>query len=144
MSLRTLYLIRHGQYETGVQHRDGGSLTALGIEQAKCAAQAVAHLPINAIHASTMVRAVETANIIAQAVQMDYQTHDLLREAIPSIPPRIAEHILALMQNDPSFTHESIHEERKRADAAFEHFFTAAPDDDAPIHELLVCHGNIL
>lgn len=144
MSLRTLYLIRHGQYDTGVQHRDGGNLTRMGIEQAKYAAQAFVNLPINAIHCSTMIRAVETANIISQLVKMDFQTYDLLREAIPSIPPRIAEHILALMQNDPSFTHETIHEERKRADAAFEHFFTAPDEDSEPIHELLVCHGNIL
>jgi serine/threonine-protein phosphatase PGAM5 len=143
MSLRTLYLIRHGQYDTGVAHRDGGNLTQLGIEQAKYAAKAFANHPIDAIYASTMTRAVETANIIAQSVNLEYQTFDLLREAIPSIPPRIAEHILALMQNDPSFTHETIHEERKRADAAFEHFFTA-PESDEPVHELLVCHGNIL
>jgi serine/threonine-protein phosphatase PGAM5 len=143
MSLRTLYLIRHGQYDTGVAHRDGGNLTELGIQQAKYAARALEHLHISAIHSSTMIRAVETANAIAQILNLDYQTSDLLREAIPSIPPRIAEHILALMQNDPSFTHETIHEERKRADTAFEHFFTA-PEDDAPIHEVLVCHGNIL
>lgn len=144
MTQRTLYLIRHGQYDTGVQHRDGGSLTPLGVEQARYAAQALAHLPINAIHASTMIRAMETATIIAQNLGKTYETHDTLREAIPSIPPRIAEQILALMQQDPKFTHESIHEERKRADAAFEQFFTAPPEDSEPLHELLVCHGNIL
>ena len=144
MTLRTLYLIRHGQYDTGNQHRDGGSLTQLGREQAKYAGQAFAHLPIHAIHASTMLRAVETANIIAKELNTDYKTTELLREAIPSIPPRIAEQILALMKNDPNLTHESIHEERKRADAAFEHFFVAPAEDSAPVNELLVCHGNIL
>jgi serine/threonine-protein phosphatase PGAM5 len=144
MTLRMLYLIRHGQYDTGIQHRDGGSLTKLGQEQANYAAQAVAHLPITAIHVSTMIRAIETAKVISKAVKVELQTTDLLREAIPSIPPRIAEHILALMQADPSLTHETIHEERKRADAAFEHFFTAPEEGGPNIHELLVCHGNIL
>jgi serine/threonine-protein phosphatase PGAM5 len=144
MSLRTLYLIRHGQYDTGIQHRDGGSLTKLGIEQAKYTAKALASLPITAIYASTMIRAIETAKFISQAAKQEFQTTDLLREAIPSIPPRIAEHILALMQNDPSFTHKSIHEERKRADEAFERFFVAPSEAGTAIHELLVCHGNIL
>jgi serine/threonine-protein phosphatase PGAM5 len=144
MTLRTLYLIRHGQYETGDPHRDGGSLTPLGNKQAQYVAKAFAQIPVHTIYASTMLRAVETANIIAKTIEMSYQTTELLREAIPSIPPRIAEQILALMKNDPNLTHESIHEERKRADAAFEHFFTAAAENAQPINELLVCHGNIL
>jgi serine/threonine-protein phosphatase PGAM5 len=144
MSIRILYIIRHGQYDIAAQVPDGGSLTELGRMQAQHAAKALAHIPIDAIHASTMTRALETADIIAQEVQHDYLTHDLLREAIPTIPPRLAAEILAFMAQDPTFTHETINANKKRVEQAFEIFFTAPDEDAEATYELLVCHGNIL
>jgi serine/threonine-protein phosphatase PGAM5 len=143
MANRTLYLVRHGQYDTAVNLRDGGGLTALGKQQAEYAGKALAETPITKIYASTMVRAIETANIIAHMVKANYMVSDLLREAIPSIPPRLATQILMMMEQDPELTHEAIHEDQVRADEAFEHFFRPPPDDD-PIAVVLVCHGNIM
>lgn len=144
MTTRTLYMIRHGQYDTTVKTANGGSLTDTGKQQAEHAGKAVSRIPVDSIHASTMTRAIETANIIAQQVQMEYQTHDSIREAIPTIPPRVASAILQMMEHDPQFTHDSIHQDKKRADEAFEQFF-AAPDADAQsTHDVLVCHGNII
>ncbi|MGJ3241043.1 MAG: histidine phosphatase family protein [Anaerolineae bacterium] len=144
MTTRTLYLIRHGQYDTSVKTADGGSLTDTGREQAKHAGEAVARIPVDALHASTMTRALETATIIAERLNMPYQTHEVLREAIPTIPPRVASEILNLMEHDPEFTHDTIHQDKKRADEAFAHFFTAPASDEPSRHEVLVCHGNII
>lgn len=144
MSIRTLYIIRHGQYDTSAHLPDGGNLTELGKLQAQHAGKALAHLPIDVVHASTMTRAIETANIISQEVKHDFLTHDLLREAIPTIPPRIAAQILEFMEKDPTFTHDTINADKKRVDEAFKTFFTAPDEDAAPTIELLVCHGNIL
>lgn len=144
MTVRTLYLIRHGQYDLGTNLADGGSLTELGRMQAEYAARALAHVQIDTIHASTMTRAIETADIIAQVLQRDFKTHELLREAIPSIPPRIASQILEMIEKSPTMSHETIHEDKKRADTAFETFFVPPEHDNEEISEALVCHGNIL
>jgi len=144
MTTRTLYMIRHGQYDTQEKSPDGGSLTDIGRQQAACAGKAVSRITVDKIHASTMTRAIETTNIIAQELAADYATYDVIREAIPTIPPRIASEILGLMDGNPNFTHDNIERDRKRADQAFEQFF-GAPATDAPnTHELLVCHGNIM
>ncbi|MCI0708683.1 MAG: histidine phosphatase family protein [Chloroflexi bacterium] len=142
MLYRTLYLVRHGQYDTAATVTDGGSLTDLGKVQAEAAGKALEDIPINMIYASTMVRAIETANLIANIVRADFLVTDLLREAIPSIPPRIAEHILAMMEQDPDFTHQSIYDDQKRADEAFERYFIAPEDEDE--HVVLSSHGNII
>lgn len=143
MPIRTLYLIRHGQYDMTINAPDGGSLTELGRKQAFALGEYLQKYPINAIHCSTMTRAIETAQLIGTALSMDIASSALLREAIPTIPPRAAEQILGMMATNPNFTHETIHQDRKRADKAFEQYFTAY-DGAAPMHELLVCHGNII
>lgn len=143
MTIRTLYLIRHGQYDSSVQSTDGGGLTQVGKEQAKYVGQVLRDIPVDIIVASTMIRAIETANIVAHYVEAEFRVTDLLREAIPSIPPRIAPHILKLMNLNPNITHDSIHEDQLRADEAFEKIFTPPPKGETP-HEFLVCHGNIM
>lgn len=127
----------------GVKSRDGGSLTDVGKQQAECVARVLDGVALTSVVASTMLRAIETAAIIAEATPIEYTVTDLLREAIPSIPPRIATHILDLMARDPNITHESIHEDQKRADEAFNQFFVP-PQDEDDTHDVLVCHGNIL
>lgn len=144
MTTRTLYMIRHGQYDTTVKTSNGGSLTETGRQQADHAGKAVSRIPIDFVHASTMTRAIETANIIAQHLKMEYSTHDSIREAIPTIPPRVASAILQMMEADPSFTHDTIHRDKKRVDEAFEQFFAAPDANVQSTHEVLVCHGNIM
>lgn len=144
MTTRTLYMIRHGQYDTTVTSVDGGNLTEIGREQAYYTGQSLARLPIDKVHTSTMTRAVETAGIISEQLSLDYKTYDNLREAIPTIPPRIATNILEYMESNPSFTHDNINQDKKRADDAFSNFFCAPSDEALSTHELLVCHGNII
>ena len=143
MAFRTLYLIRHGQYDTKVKQADGGSLTDLGKQQAGYVATALKDIPITKIYASTMVRAIETGNIIAQANEHQYAVSDLLREVIPSIPPRIATLVFQMMATNPNITHESIHEDQQRADEAFDKFFIP-PEGDDDTNDVFACHGNII
>ncbi len=144
MTTRTLYMIRHGQYDMTVKTANGGSLTEIGKQQAEHAAKAVSRIPIDMLHASTMTRAIETANIIANQLSTEYKTHDVIREAIPTIPPRVANAILQMMEADSEFTHDTIHQDKKRADEAFAQFFAAPEADAQSTHEVLVCHGNIM
>jgi serine/threonine-protein phosphatase PGAM5 len=112
--------------------------------QAEYAARALAHIQIDTIHTSTMVRAMETADIIAEVLQRDFITHDLLREAIPTIPPRIAGQILEMMEKSPTFGHDNIYADKQRADEAYDAFFVPPESDSEDTNEALVCHGNIL
>lgn len=124
MPERLLYLIRHGQYDTTTRSPDGGSLTGLGEEQARLTGEALKHLPFEALYTSTMVRARETASFIGKAITLTPQPNDVLREAIPTVAPRIADSLMDMMTRNPNLTHESIHKDRKRADQAFDRYFT--------------------
>lgn len=81
-----LYLIRHGQSYVNLKEWDGGNqdtgLTELGHRQAAAlGAWLPAEVPaIDAIYASTMQRALETAGYIAQAYGLTVQPDDRLRE----------------------------------------------------------------
>ena len=89
---RHLFLIRHGQYEINAKESNLMVLTALGREQADFTGIRLRDLATNfkftKIHHSTMVRAVETADIIRTKLPADIPVHvdPLLCEGAP-IPP---------------------------------------------------------
>ncbi len=67
MAARTIYLIRHGQYNPENQKdRLGNGLTATGIAQAQYSAERMADVPLSAIHTSSLLRAAQTARFIAE------------------------------------------------------------------------------
>jgi serine/threonine-protein phosphatase PGAM5 len=122
---RTLVLLRHGQYEAeGV-----GSLTSLGRDQARASARYLKTLPIDAVWASTLVRARETAEIVAGALGKTYRTTRILREGLYS-----------KVEGYPVPASER-QEDRERADRAFAQFFRKSRRDRT---ELIVCHGNLI
>ncbi|GAB1489154.1 hypothetical protein MASR2M8_16060 [Opitutaceae bacterium] len=131
---RTLYLVRHGQYDSLPNAGpDGPGLTPLGIAQAKLVATRLHGLPVTftSLTASTMTRARETALFIGQSLpQLPLQTAPLLREATPRS--------FTLANEKP--------EEAAAAEAqfneAFARYFVPAKDRDE--HDILVCHGNII
>jgi probable phosphoglycerate mutase len=71
---RPFYYLRHGETEANVAGTIAGSLdvelTVLGREQARRAASALADKPISAIYASSLRRARDTAQPIAEALQL--------------------------------------------------------------------------
>ncbi|HQX75849.1 MAG TPA: histidine phosphatase family protein [Thermoflexales bacterium] len=81
-----LWLIRHGQTDWNVQRRWQGqspnapSINALGVAQARAVADELADTPFDALYASDLPRAVETANIIAARIGLPVQIDPRLRE----------------------------------------------------------------
>lgn len=81
--MKTIYFIRHGESEgnTGPIRQDGSStLSMRGREQAVFMADRCSKLPIDAIVASPMTRAQETAEIIGNKIGKEIQSSDFFRE----------------------------------------------------------------
>ncbi len=80
-----LLLIRHGQTTSNVSGsldtaRPGADLTDLGREQAELLVERLREEPIDALHASTLVRTQQTIAPLAAARALDVRIHDGLRE----------------------------------------------------------------
>lgn len=133
---RTIVLVRHGAYVPDAKDSSPGpGLSPIGIAQAKLAAARLAGMPgkFDAIFASPMTRAHETAKLIAAA--------------LPGIPfevlPELAECTPATRRK------EIVADEKAEAmaacaaklDALFAQRFV--PARGAERRELFVCHGNV-
>ncbi len=79
-----LYCVRHGESEYNAEKRIQGQtnvgLSALGLRQAEAIAAALAILPIQAVFASPLARALDTARPIAASHGLAVQTDDRLME----------------------------------------------------------------
>lgn len=79
-----IYLIRHGQTTSDIEDRYGGSyddhLTEKGREQLKATAQKLVGKDIEVIFSSPLIRARESAEIIAQAIGTPVEIVDGLQE----------------------------------------------------------------
>lgn len=79
-----LYLIRHGESlfnaERRIQGQSDVELSPLGHRQSDAVAAELANFPINAIYASPLRRAMETAQPIAKRLGLMIQTDDRLKE----------------------------------------------------------------
>lgn len=85
MAVTTLHLVRHGQSEWNVSRRLQGQvadvpLTPLGLEQARTAADTLAGRDIVAVHASDLLRARRTAEVIGAALRLPVHLDPGLRE----------------------------------------------------------------
>ena len=82
--MKTIYLVRHGEAENNVRapsrFKAKPALTELGHGQAKIIAERAAHLPMEALIASTMTRAHETALHISTRISMPIESSDLFVE----------------------------------------------------------------
>jgi len=142
MSVRTIYLVRHGQYEAYPENGDalGGGLTILGQEQTRLTANALAQVPISGVYCSTLRRAFETAAMIAGKFSgMSIQSLRELWEIVPSIPPRESAYFAL---HFPNLTADIIANDRQTADQAFDRLFCPAENQDE--HVVVVCHGNLI
>lgn len=79
-----LHLIRHGESVYNAEGRIQGHadipLSELGCRQAEAAAEALAGQPLDAIYASPLRRAAQTAKIIAKRLGLPVQFNELLKE----------------------------------------------------------------
>ncbi len=78
------YCVRHGQTEYNAEGRIQGQsdapLSQLGVQQAAAVAAALAALPIEALYASPLQRAIETARPVATALKLPIRTDRRLME----------------------------------------------------------------
>lgn len=78
----TIYLVRHGQSETNLQDIYGldANLTENGKKQIKQLATRLRHIHFEAIISSTMLRAKQSAEIIALEHNLTVKTYEALKE----------------------------------------------------------------
>jgi broad specificity phosphatase PhoE len=153
MGTRTIFLVRHGDYQLAKivkldrsltleqhyeLHREEGGLTSKGIEQAKLTAKRLALDPIDTIHCSSLRRSLETAEIIAHEFPgMVAQESNLLWECVPSIPSGFAEH-----EQFKYISGTDVDQWGIQADKAFERYFKTTPGTDK--YEIIVSHANLI
>ena len=136
--VRTLYLIRHGQYD----HEDdsnpdvGKALVPLGIAQARLVAARLRSLPVTmtSLHSSTMTRARQTALVIGEEFpELTLEKSRILRECTP---PTWRKDIMA--EVDPKDAEAC----QEQIEKAYAQYFVPSPDADR--HDIIVCHGNVI
>lgn len=129
MASRILYLVRHGQYHMDPTLNSYGGLTALGRRQARRVAKRLAQYPIDVMHHSDMLRAHQTADLIAlRFADLKMRKSPLLREGLPGFRG----------ERPTARTRAT----QQRMDSAFHKYFRPTRGRDR--HELVVCHGNII
>jgi serine/threonine-protein phosphatase PGAM5 len=138
MATRTIYLVRHGEYDWDNQPSPQKGLTERVVEQAKLTAQRLSSVPATGIYSSDLRRAVETAETIHGRLDgVAHQKTENLREVIPGIPSYLA--------NEPLFMRipeEAAHAGREAAELVFSEYFIPAEETDR--HEIIVSHGNLI
>lgn len=135
--VRTVYLIRHGEYEHGVNSPDEGGLVALGRQQTRLVAARLDALPIafTSLQASSMTRARETAaGIGAHFPELTVGFRDDIRECTPST---WRQDIMEKMELGEAEACEA------SLSAAWERIFRPA-GTDGDEHDIVVCHGNVI
>ncbi len=137
--VRTLYLIRHGQYDHDDDRSSdiGKALVPLGIAQSKLVANRLKSLPVkmSSLISSTMTRARQTAMIINQDFpELELQQTRLIRECTP---PTWREDIME--GEDP----EELKKCTDNLDTAFSKYFIPSPDEEDR-NDIIVCHGNVI
>ena len=80
-----LFFVRHGESEANTLHVISNreslfGLTSLGKQQAVILAERLKDIPVTAMYSSPILRARETAHILAQAFDLPYQITEALRE----------------------------------------------------------------
>ncbi len=136
--VRTLILVRHGVYDE-TDERDpeiGRALLAAGREQARLTGERLAAWPqrVDAVYASTMTRARETAEIIAKSLPGVPLTADRdLRECEPPGYGRMDMAGVSAGSKDSCAA---------RIDERLARYFRPSPERDST--EVLVCHGNVI
>jgi serine/threonine-protein phosphatase PGAM5 len=137
--IRTIYLIRHGEYDqSDTSDSDvGKKLTPLGIAQARLLSNRLKGMPVEfaSLTSSTMTRARETATVINQDFpKLKLQQSDLIRECTP--PTRRKD----IMKETDSL---ELIECKANLEKAFEEIFIPSPDS-RDRNDIIVCHGNVI
>lgn len=138
---RNIILIRHGQYNLNGKTDRERILTELGRYQAKLTGMRLRELdfPYTRLVRSTMTRARETAELIAENLPKNIEVIDdpLLEEGSP-IPP---EPPVGHWKPEAMYTFQ----DGPRIEAAFRKYFhRARADQEKDSYDVIVCHGNVI
>jgi serine/threonine-protein phosphatase PGAM5 len=137
--VRTLYLIRHGEYTPQDDNIPDSEnvLTPLGIAQAHLVATRLKSMNIkfNSLISSTMTRAKETAMVINEDFpELNLEQSDLIRECTP---PSWRKDIMAGVDTTER------QECAVNLEQAFKKYFIPSTDD-FDRNDIIVCHGNVI
>jgi serine/threonine-protein phosphatase PGAM5 len=136
--VRTVYLIRHGDYD----HEDerdpdvGRALVPLGVAHARLVGSRLRGLPVEmtSLHSSTMTRARETALVIGEEFpDLELETSQLLRECTPATWC-----VDVMADEDPA----DVEACTKQLEEAYPIYFAPSPEVDS--HDIVICHGNVI
>jgi broad specificity phosphatase PhoE len=80
-----LYFVRHGESVANILHEFSNSgykhpLTEKGVEQAQALAQSLSGLQVEQIYSSPVMRAMQTAQVLAESLQAPLEITEALRE----------------------------------------------------------------
>jgi probable phosphoglycerate mutase len=155
MASMILYLVRHGESAFNAEGRIQGQLntvlSALGRRQSLAIAAAFGGEPIDAIYASPLERALETARPVAEALGLELKTDDRLMEinagvfqglVWPEIEARYPEAGASWRTQDPDFRipgGESRRDLMRRGQAAF-----TAIRESGHQQAIIVAHGGLI
>lgn len=138
-AVRHLVFIRHGQYYEDAKNSEDKRLTELGRQQAETTGQRLKNLnwKYTKLVCSTLIRAVETADIIAKHLpEVPRESCDFLQEGAPAPPDPPSRH----WRPDKTFFQDG-----PRIEAAFrKHIHRADADQVGDSVEIYVCHGNVI
>jgi len=137
--IRTIYLIRHGQYDESDERDEytGKGLIPLGIAQTRLLTARLKAMSIefNSLTSSTMTRAKQTAMIINQEFpELELKRSELICECTPPTWRRDI-----MMDTDTLELSECI----ENLEKAFQKFFISSPDEKDR-NDIIVCHGNVI
>lgn len=137
--IRTLYLIRHGEYvhDDKCDEYTGCELDSLGREQAALVAARLKTMPItfSSLQCSPMTRARQTADIIARSFpDLTPVRHDDIHECTPPTHRQDIMDGLKPGEADSSDAQLQVAAARLLVPA------TAGHDE----HDIVVCHGNVI
>ncbi len=136
---RTIYLIRHGQYDQSDERDEftGKVLTPLGIAQTRLLSTRlkVMSVEFSSLTSSTMTRARQTAMIINQDFpELELKQNELICECTP---PTWRMDVMS--ETDSIETLVCV----ENLEKAFQQFFVPSPDANDR-NDIIVCHGNVI
>jgi len=137
--IRTIYLIRHGDYDQSdtSDAEVGKKLTPLGIAQARLLSNRLKGMEVEftSLTSSTMTRARETAMAINEVFpELKLQQSPLISECIP---PTWRKDIMA------DETESDLNMCAKNLETAFTEYFLPSPNGNDR-NDIIVCHGNVI
>ena len=136
--VRTIYLIRHGEYdiEDASDPFVGKALVPLGVAQARLVGARLSGMPVDftSLSSSTMTRARQTALVIGEEFpELQLESSGLISECTPPTWRK------DVMEDE---TAKDLAACTKQLEEAFPIFFAPSPEADR--HDIVVCHGNVI